>query len=108
MKKSYEVLWARVAENDLLGIIIFIAEDSPENALKILSKIKNRTAKLENSPMQGRVVPELLRQGISLYREIVISPWRVIYKIDENSVYILSVIDSRRNVEDILLARLLQ
>lgn len=108
MKKYYEVIWARVAENDLLGIIIFIADDSPENALKILSKIKNRIAKLENSPMQGRVVPELFRQGISIYREVVISPWRVIYKVDENSVYILSVIDSRRNVEDILLARLLQ
>jgi toxin ParE1/3/4 len=108
MKKSYKVLWARVAENDLLGIIIFIAEDSPDNAQKILSKIKNRTAKLEYSAMQGRVVPELLRQGISLYREIVISPWRVIYKIEGNGVFILSVIDSRRNVEDVLLARLLQ
>ncbi len=108
MKKSYEVLWAAVAENDLLGIIVFIAEESPGNALKILTKIKNRTAKLERSPLQGRVVPELFRQGISIYREIVISPWRVIYKVEESKVYVLSVIDSRRNVEDILLARLLQ
>ena len=108
MKKSYEVLWAAVAENDLLGIIVFIAEESPGNALKILTKIKNRAAKLEGSPMQGRVVPELLRQGISFYREIVISPWRVIYKVEGSKVYVLSVIDSRRNVEDILLARLLQ
>ena len=57
--------------------------------------------------MQGRVVPELLSQGISLYREIVITPWRVIYKIERDRVYIVSVIDSRRNVEDVLLARLL-
>ncbi len=108
MKRSYEVLWVAVSENDLLGIIVFIAEESPGNALKILTKIKKRTAKLERSPLQGRVVPELLRQGISIYREIVISPWRVIYKVEGNKVYVLSVIDSRRNVEDILLARLLQ
>jgi len=108
MKKSYEVLWASVAENDLLGIIIYIAEDSSGNALKILSKIKTRTSKLEHSPMRGRVVPELLCQGISLYREILVAPWRVIYKIEGNKVFIVSVIDSRRNVEDILLARLLQ
>jgi len=108
MKRSYEVLWVAVAENDLLGIIVFIAEESHGNALKILTKIKNRTAKLERSPLQGRVVPELLRQGISIYREIVISPWRVIYKVEGNKVYVLSVVDSRRNVEDILLARLLQ
>lgn len=107
MKKSYKVLWAAIAENDLLGIIVFIAEESPENALKILSKIKSRTAKLEHSPMQGRVVPELLSQGISLYREVVIAPWRVIYKIERKRVYIVSVVDSRRNVEDVLLARLL-
>jgi toxin ParE1/3/4 len=108
MKKSFEVLWASVAENDLSGIIIFIAEDGPGKALKILSKIRNRTAKLEHSPMQGRVVPELLRQGISIYRELVITPWRVIYKIEGKCVYVLAVIDSRRNVEDVLLARLLQ
>ena len=108
MKKSFDVLWAAVAENDLLGIVVFIAEESPGNALKVLSKIKVRTAKLERSPLQGRVVPELLRQGISIYREVVINPWRVIYKVDGNKVYVLSVIDSRRNVEDILLARLLQ
>ena len=107
MKKSYEVLWASVAENDLLGILVYISEESPGNASKILVKIKNRTAKLEHSPMQGRVVPELLSQGISLYREVVIAPWRVIYRIESDKVYILSVIDSRRNVEDILLARLL-
>lgn len=107
MKKSYEVLWAAIAENDLLGIIVFIAEDNPGNALKILSKIKTRTAKLEHSPKQGRIVPELLSQGISLYREIFFAPWRIIYKVDESKVFVVSVLDSRRNVEDILLARLL-
>ena len=57
MKKPHEVLWAAVAENDLLGILVLIAEEHPGNAVKILSKIKTRTAKLEHHPMQGRVVP---------------------------------------------------
>jgi len=107
MKKSYEVLWATVTENDLLGIMVYITEENPGNATKLLSKIRTSTAKLANSPRPGRIVPELLSQGISLYREVVIAPWRVIYKIESSNVYILSVIDSRRNVEDILLARLL-
>ena len=107
MKKPYEVRWASVAENDLLGILVYISEESPGNAKKVLSRIKNRTVKLEKSPMQGRVVPELLCQGIPLYREVVIAPWRIIYRVESDRVYILSVIDSRRNVEDILLARLL-
>jgi len=108
MKKSFEVLWAAVAEKDLLGIVDFIAEDNPGIALEILNKIKSGTAKLDHSPKRGRIVPELLKQGLSLYREIVIKPWRVIYRIEQDKVYVVSVIDGRRNVEDILLFRLLK
>ncbi len=107
MSKSFEVLWAAVAESDLTGIILSIAEESPGSAKKVLARIKTRTAKLTKSPMQGRVVPELLSQGISQYREVVISPWRVIYRVEGVRVMVVSVIDSRRNVEDILLGRFL-
>ena len=107
MSKTFEVLWAAVAESDLTGIILYIAEESPGNAKKVLARIRVRTAKLAKSPMQGRVVPELLSQGISQYREVVISPWRVIYRVEADRVLVVSVIDSRRNVEDILLGRFL-
>ncbi len=108
MKEPFAILWAAVAENDLLGIVDLIADDDPGAALVILNKIRSRTAKLGHSPKRGRIVPELLRQGISRYREIVVKPWRVIYRIEEKTVYVVSVIDGRRNVEDILLARLLK
>ena len=108
MNEAYEVVWASVAEYDLLEILVYIAEENPENALDILKRIKSRTDKLEHSPMQGRVVPELLGQGISSYRELVIGPWRMIYKVEQRSVHIVSVLDSRRKIEDVLLARLLR
>jgi len=53
------------------------------------------------------MVPELQNQGITLYRELIIGPWRVMYRVSEDSVYVLSVLDSRQNVEDILLQRLI-
>ena len=108
MKEAFEILWAAVAEKDLFGIIDFIADDDSGVALEILNKIRAGTAKLDHSPMRGRIVPELLRQGISRYREIVIKPWRVIYKIEKKKVFVVTVIDGRRNVEDVLLARLLK
>jgi len=108
MKEPFEVFWAAVAEKDLLGIVDFIAEEDPEMALNILNKIKVRTSTLDHYPMRGRSVPELLQHGMSRYREIVVNPWRVIYRIEEKKVYVVSVIDSRRNVEDILLARFLR
>ena len=58
-------------------------------------------------PNRGRLVPELKDQGILQYRELIHPPWRIIYRISENKVYVLSVLDARRNIEDILLKRLL-
>jgi toxin ParE1/3/4 len=105
MNRKYQVAWAETAQHDLLQIVDYIAIDNPENASKILQKIKQKVAALYTMPERGRVVQELKEQGIYTYREIVIAPWRVIYRISNTIVYVLSVIDSRRNVEDILLER---
>ena len=105
MKLKYKVVWANVAECDLKGIIEYISIDSPQNALKILKKIKQKASELYTLPERGRIVPELQDQGILQYREIVIPPWRLIYRITERKIFVLSLIDSRRNVEDILLKR---
>ncbi len=106
MSKTYKINWANVAENDLIEIIEYISIDSPADALKILQKIKKMASSLHSLPERGRVVPELQDQGILTYREIVIPPWRIIYRISDDEVYVLTVLDARRNVEDILLKRL--
>ena len=105
MTKKFDVIWALVAENDLKEIIEYIAADSPAPALKILQKIKQQAFRLYTLPERGRIVPELQDQGILLYRELIVPPWRIMYRISEMNVYILSVFDSRQNVEDILLHR---
>ena len=106
MNKKYEVVWSNIAENDLKNIFINIADDSPPNALKIFKRIKHKANSLHTSPERGRIVPELRDQGILQYREIIISPWRILYRISDKNVLVLSVLDSRRNIEDILLKRL--
>ena len=108
MKKPYDIVWAKTAENDLRGIIESIAKDSPAQAVKILHQIKRATSSLYHSPNRGRIIPELQEQGVLQYRELIISPWRVMYRISGKTVLVLSVLDSRRNVEDILLERLIQ
>jgi len=109
MSPKYKVIWTNVAEKDLKDIIDYTSLDnSPGNALNTLHKIKEKASNLYTLPEKGRVVPELQAQGILQYRELIISPWRLIYRIAEQKVYVLSVIDSRRNVEDILLSRLVE
>jgi plasmid stabilization system protein ParE len=106
MKKKYDVIWSNVAEKDLVDIIEYISADSPSIALKVFKNIKQKASNLYSFPERGRVVPGLLDQGIAQYRELVISHWRVIYRISERAVYVLSVLDARQNAEDLLLRRL--
>jgi toxin ParE1/3/4 len=108
MNKQYKVEWAAVAEADLKQIIDYIAVDSPGNALQALKNIRQKTSSLYTLPERGRIVPELQGQGIQTYRELMVVPWRMVYRISDTTVYVLSVVDSRQNIEDILLNRLLK
>ncbi len=106
MTRGYAVAWSETAERDLIGIIEYIADDSPAKALDIFKEIRRKASRLKSFPERGRVVPELQEQGITQYHELIIGPWRIIYRISQKNVYVLSVLDSRRSVEDILLRRL--
>ncbi|MDA3791136.1 MAG: type II toxin-antitoxin system RelE/ParE family toxin [Desulfobacula sp.] len=108
MELNHQVIWTNVAENDLKEIIEYIALDRPQAALKIFNTIKDKVSDLYTLPERGRVVPELQNQGILQYRELIISPWRLIYRILDQKIFVLSLIDSRQNVEDILLKRMIR
>ena len=108
MAKNYNVVWAKTASEDLLEIIQFIKYDSPNAAKITLNKIKKKSFSLDSFPQRGRIVPELKAQGIFQYQELIIQTWRMIYRVSDSTVYILSIIDARRNVEDILLNRFIR
>jgi plasmid stabilization system protein ParE len=71
MKKTFEVVWAESAENDLCRIIAYIARDHPGHATNIFHKIPRKTSRLYHFPTRG-IIPELHDQGVMLYREVVI------------------------------------
>lgn len=108
MSISFEVIWTEAAQNDLNSIIEFIAADNVTAAYNVFNAIKTRCNELNKFPKRGRIIPELNKFNIKNYRELVISPWRVMYRIERHNVIILAVIDGRRNIEDILLNRILR
>jgi len=108
MDEEYKVVWTRSAVSDLESIIEYIVKDSPLTANTLFRKLKKQIETLSYSPQRGRYIPELQEQGIWIYRELIISPWRVLYKVQERRVYVMAMIDSRRNVEDILLEKLIK
>jgi len=106
--KNYEVIWTKNAQYDLESIIEYIKIDSINTAKKIFFEIKKECDNLYYFPERKRVVPELQQIGILKYREIIHKRWRIIFKIDDKKVYILLVVDSSRNLEDILFQRLMK
>ena len=108
MSKTYSVFWTTTAKEDLKGIISYIVRDDNDRAMNIFQQIKQKALTLSFFPLKGRLVPELKFHHIDLYRELIETPWRIIYRIEEKKVFILAVIDSRRNFEDVLLERLLK
>ena len=105
--KKFRVEWSRAASTDLLNIIDYISEDSTTTAISIFEKIRSKCETLNQSPERGRIMPELKEYGIFSYHELIVKPWRIIYRISNNKIYVLAVIDSRRNIEDILIERFL-
>lgn len=72
--KKIPVFWSDAARLDLLSIVDYIADQSPENAEHILSRLEQRSESLNRFPERGRVVPELQHQGITTIREIIETP----------------------------------
>jgi plasmid stabilization system protein ParE len=105
--EKYTVNMTQNAENDLNEIMLFISQNSPQTALKIMEEIQARINMLDHSPNRGSYVPELLARNIKEYRQITEHPWKTIYKVNDEVVNVLAIIDSRRNLQDILIRKLI-
>jgi addiction module RelE/StbE family toxin len=108
MSKIYKVKWTSNAKEDLLNIVDYIKKDSLSSARKVYGQIKEKAQSSNFFPLKGRVVPELLKECITIYRELIVQAWRIMYKIENDTVYIMAIFDSRQNIEDLLLQKLLR
>jgi addiction module RelE/StbE family toxin len=106
--KEYAVNLTEGAETDLNEIVSYIANDSIQNALNVFERLQNRVYSLNKMPERGRYVPELLEKNIRDYKELIESPWRIIYKIGEDKVDVLTIIDGRRNLQVVLMEKLIR
>ncbi len=106
--KKYKVLWSKNAIYDLEDIIKYLKIDSIKITKDIFYEIKDECQKLYFFPERKRIVPELQQLGITKYRELIYKRYRIIFKIQEDKVFVLLVVDSSRNLEDILYQRLLK
>ena len=97
------------AVRDLEEICDYIEQhDAPGKADHVLEQIERAFGSLSKHPRRGNYPKELLDIGIREYREIFFKPYRIIYRVMGNNVYVLVIADGRRDMQALLQRRLLQ
>ncbi len=106
---SYQVLLTDDAVYDLEDIYDYIeSHDSPEKVDYVLDKIEETFSSLSDNPERGAYPNELLAVGLREYREVYFKPYRIIYRVIAPHVYVMVIIDGRRDMQSLLQRRLLQ
>ena len=101
-----EVIVSQFAEDDLNEIVEYYFLMSQNYVEKIISEFEENVMSLKKHPRSGRVVPELEKQGILQYRELIQDYYRIVYEISDDKVIVHTIIDGRRNFEDIIISKL--
>lgn len=106
---SFSVQLTDDAERDLEELCDYIERhDMPGRADHVLEQLEKVFDNLSAHPHRGNYPKELLEVGIREYREVFFKPYRVIYQVMENEVYVLLIADGRRDMQTLLERRLLQ
>ena len=88
-----KLLWTQESLEQLNSIEDYIAKDSLERAVKFIDQIIELAETLLDNPQMGRVVPEIANPVI---RELILKKYRIVYRINENCIEILTVFEGHR------------
>ena len=87
------VYWTRNAKRELRAIHDYIAQNSARYAQGLVDRITQKTKGLTQWPQFGAKVPEYSDDAI---REVLVYPYRVIYRIRTRRIEVLSVVHGAR------------
>jgi toxin ParE1/3/4 len=106
---SFGVFLTADAARDLEELYQYIVRhDAPGKAEYVLTRIEKKFNSLSESLERGVYPKELLALGIRDYREIFFKPYRLIYRVMGDTVYVLLIVDGRRDMQSLLQRRLLE
>ena len=89
-----EVTWAPSALDDIDSIAAYIAKDSVDRAALFVTRLIEATDRLQDLPFSGRVIPEI---GSESCREIICGAYRIMYRTENNDVWITGVVHGARD-----------
>jgi len=107
-RARFTVSWAESAVLDIEGIVSYVAASSPRAAEALLRSLAAKAESLATVQRRGRLVPELVAAGVPLWRELILGTYRLVYRVAADAELVVAVLDSRRDLEDLLLDRLVR
>lgn len=90
-----KVHWTETAEGHLDAIYAYIAQDSPQYALRMVDRLTQRSQQIADFPLSGRKVPEYEMDQI---REVIEGPYRIIYYVKPDRIDVLAVIHGSQDI----------
>ncbi|MFT6916167.1 MAG: toxin ParE1/3/4 [Motiliproteus sp.] len=96
-----KVVWTEPALDNINDIAEYIAVSNPVAAKQLVSTLFDKVDRLEMFLESGRIVEEVKELG---YREVVVNPCRIFYKIEKETVFILHVLRQERDLRRYILA----
>lgn len=95
------VVYAPAAQADLQEIADYIARDSIDSALRVLSEIELAVNRLAENPQLGPVRPDLAPTDSEL-RFWTIYSYLIAYRYDSDTLEVVRVLSGFRDLSDIL------
>lgn len=89
------LIWTEPALRDLEAIAEFIALDKPDAARAFVRRVFASVDRLKSFPNSGRKPPEIPRLP---YREVIVRPCRVFYRIHDRTAFIVHVMRSEQHL----------
>jgi toxin ParE1/3/4 len=106
--QRFDVRLTEGAEGDLKAIHAWLAEHrSVDDADALLDSFLEKVGTLEQFPLRGGIPQELDALGIREFRQTLMAPYRLIYRVVGGTVFILVIADGRRDMQTLLEHRLL-
>jgi toxin ParE1/3/4 len=105
---TFAVKFTPGARKDLRSIHDYIARNgSSAKADYVARKIIEEALSLAAAPARGTHPPELLALGRRDYRQVFFKPYRILYKVRGQGIFIAVIADGRRDMQSLLARRLI-
>ena len=104
--KRREVRHSTASHEGYAALIDNLAETRGVRAASAVdARLERAISSLSVMASRGRLVPELRHEGDLAYREIISGVYRIVYRIVEDEVWIVAIVDGHRQLDELLLER---